>query len=231
MTRTGVDADACAHAHRALRERVTALARDAGPEALVAVAPATPEWRVRDVLAHLAGVNTDILTGTLDGVASDAWTATQVEARRDRPVGELLDEWATSAREVEANAALLGSAAGQWLTDACTHEHDVRQALGQPGARDADAVLLAFDWCGDRLGDLLDQRERPGITFDVPGGAKRVGSTSPHTGVHASEFELLRAMVGRRSRAQVEALAWDGPPRADHLVLGIFTLRPDDLVE
>ena len=35
-----------------------------------AIAPATPEWRVHDVLAHLVGVPADILAGRLDGVAS-----------------------------------------------------------------------------------------------------------------------------------------------------------------
>jgi len=36
-----------------LRERVSALVRDLDPSTLDRPAPATPEWRVRDVLAHM----------------------------------------------------------------------------------------------------------------------------------------------------------------------------------
>ena len=72
---TEVDATACADAYRALRERVSELVRAADPTALDAVAPATPEWRVRDVFAHMVGVNSDIVSGTLAGVGTDPWTA------------------------------------------------------------------------------------------------------------------------------------------------------------
>ena len=50
-----------ATAYREVRERTSALVRDtAPPEAMEQVAPATPEWRVRDVLAHLVGVTADV---------------------------------------------------------------------------------------------------------------------------------------------------------------------------
>src|SRR6188472_2058467 len=103
----------CAVAYRELRARVDELVRATDPSALDDIAPATPEWRVRDILAHMSGVNTDIVNGNLSGVATDAWTDAQVATRRDWAVSELLDEWDTNAGVVEANAAMLGSAAGQ----------------------------------------------------------------------------------------------------------------------
>jgi hypothetical protein len=218
-----VDPVACADAYRALRERVSVLVRRADPAALDAVAPATPEWRVRDVLAHMAGVNTDILSGTLDGVASHAWTSAQVATRRDWSIEQMLAEWSESAAAVEANAPLLGPAVGQWLLDACTHEHDVRQALGAPGARDSGAVEIGFEWGADRL--------TADLCLHTEAGTKDVGSGEHRTGVHTSRFELLRAMTGRRSAAQITAYEWDGPARPEALVLGIFTLRADDFVE
>lgn len=226
-----VDPEECAAAYRALRERVAALVRAADPAALDHLAPATPEWRVRDVLAHVVGVNTDILTGTLDGVATDEWTAAQVAARNDRSIDDLLGEWEESGSAVETNATLLGPAVGQWVYDACTHEHDIRHALGTPGARDSDAVAIAFAWGTDRLGEVLDHRMQAGLTLHADGATKDVGAHTPRTGVRTSRFEVVRAMSGRRSRAQVEAYGWDGPPRPEHLVLGIFTLRAADLVE
>ena len=102
----------CAAAYRELRARVCELVRAADPAALDALAPATPEWRVRDILAHVSGVNTDIMNGNLDGVASDAWTDAQVATRRDWTIDALLDEWQTNGSAVEANAPILGAAAG-----------------------------------------------------------------------------------------------------------------------
>ena len=132
--------------------------------------------------------------------------------------------------EVEANAALLGPAVGQWLLDACTHEHDIRQALGQPGAHESAAVALGYEWGTDRLVGTLDGAGAPGLALRTEAGTKDLGG-EPHTGVQTSRFEIVRAMTGRRSRAQVEAYGWDGPPRPEHLVLAIFTLRADDFVE
>jgi hypothetical protein len=226
-----VDPVACAEAYRALRERVTELVRATDPAALDEIAPATPEWRVRDVLAHMVGVNTDILTGTLTGVASDAWTAAQVATRRDWPIEQMLEEWVESASAVEANAPVLGPAVGQWVYDACTHEHDVRQALGAPGARDSDAVAIGFEWATDRLADTTDAGGAGGLALHTEAGVKEVGSAEPRTGVHTSRFEIVRSMTGRRSRAQIEAYGWDGPARPEQLVLGIFTLRAHDFVE
>ena len=68
-----------AAAYRGVRERTTAMIKHAPADALEATAPATPKWRVRDVLAHLVGVTVDVAEGRIDGVATDPWTAAQVD--------------------------------------------------------------------------------------------------------------------------------------------------------
>jgi hypothetical protein len=211
--------------------RVTELVRAAEPAALDELALATPEWRVRDILAHLAGVNTDIVDGNLDGVGSDAWTDAHVATRREWLVDDILAEWEANGTVVEANAAMLGSAAGQWVYDACTHEHDLRNALGVPGARDSGAVAIAFEWGTDVLGRGLDGRGVPGLVVETARVSKAVGTGEPPTTVRVDEFECIRAMTGRRSVAQMESYGWDGAPRAAHLVLSIFTPRAADFVE
>ena len=221
----------CADAYRAIRVRVTELVLASDPDALDTLAPATPEWRVRDILAHVSGVNTDIVNGNLSGVASDAWTDAQVATRRDWPVEQILEEWETNGSAVEANAAMLGSAAGQWVYDACTHEHDIRHALGAPGARDSDAVGIAFGWGTDMLGRRLDGQGMAGLVLETGDDAKAVGAGEPRATVRVDRFEVIRAMTGRRSVAQIEAYDWDGPPQAAHLVLGMFTPRAADFVE
>jgi hypothetical protein len=155
-----------------------------------------------------------------------------VTTRREWPIEELLEEWETNGSAVEANAAVLGSAAGQWVYDACTHEHDIRHALGAPGARDTDAVAIAFEWGTDRLGDVLDRAAAIGIVLDTEAGSKAVGTVKPRAAVRVSRFEVVRAMTGRRSVAQMEAYGWAGEPLPAQLPLRpMFTPRADDFVE
>ena len=97
-------------------------------------APATPEWRVHDLLAHLSGVAADIVQGNLAGVATDPWTAKQVEARRDWTLEQLLGAWDEDGSAVDATIdGLPPGTFGQLLFDTWTHEQDLRGALGVPG--------------------------------------------------------------------------------------------------
>src|SRR5947208_7490292 len=136
-----------AQTYGALRSRVSDLVRGADEEQLEQHTPAAPEWRVRDVVAHLSGSTADINAGNLDGVANDAWTARQVDARRDWSIEQVLEEWDTEGAKVEAVMASLPEVAvGQMTTDAATHEQDIRGGLERPGARDCDAIGIGFDW-------------------------------------------------------------------------------------
>jgi hypothetical protein len=225
------DAAACGAARAALRVRVTALVAAADATAMDAVCPTTPEWRGRDVLAHLVGVDVDVLTGCLEGVGTDAWTAVQVDARRGQSVADLCAEWDVAGPKVEAMAATFGDVAGQWVFDACTHEHDLRLLLGVPGARDTDAVVEGGTWILDRLGARLDATGRPALQVALEDGIVTLGTGTPATGLRATRFELMRALAGRRSRAQVDAWDWDGPARTDDIARDPFSPTPHDVVE
>jgi len=230
------DASEVGPAYRELRERVIALVQDLDETALHAVAPATPEWRVRDLLAHLGGVTADITSGNMDGVATDAWTARQVEARRDRPVAEILAEWETQGAVVDE---LIGNfppdASPQLLTDAATHEHDIRGALEAPGARDSAALAIGFEWTAARAGDGRPARLVTDAGTFTTGRALESG-TDDDAGddvptVRAGRFELFRAFTGRRSLDQVLAFDWEGEPHPERVLAGIFSFRSAPLVE
>lgn len=225
------DAAPCGPARAGIRERLDALLRVRDAADLDAVCPTTPEWSGRDVLAHLVGVDADILAGRLDGVGTDAWTAVQVDARRDRTVTELLDEWAEAGPQVEAIAGAFGDAAGQWCFDAATHEHDLRLLLGEAGLRDSDAVTIGTAWLLARLGERLDTEGLPGLTFTFADGPVTVGSGGPATAVTVDRFEVFRAACGRRSVAQIDAWDWSGAPRTADLVRPPFSPAPSTVVE
>jgi uncharacterized protein (TIGR03083 family) len=222
-----------ATAYRELRQRVTGLVR-ARADDLDATAPATPRWRIRDIVAHLAGICDDVAHGRLEGVGTDEWTSAQVEPRRHWPIEQLLADWQHHANAIEP---MLGNfppiVVGQMIADAVTHEQDVRGALHAPGGRDSIALAIAYDWGSDRLGERLDAQRAGTLVLDTDDGSKTVGTGDPVTRVHADRFELVRAFTGRRSRAQLQAMDRDGPLDPEALLLSttLFSPAATDLVE
>lgn len=214
------------------RTRITELVTGVDPSTMETVVPSCPEWRVTDVVAHLAGVCTDILEGRIEGVATDPWTAAQVEARRGRSIQELVDEWSTAAPQVEAIASMFPGRVGtQWVLDLTTHEHDIRLALGAPGARDAEAVQMAVGFMVTGLAVSVASRGLPPLELRADGqswvvgggegetdlnavlfGAEPPMGGTPEATVETSKFELMRALTGRRSLDQVRKWSWTGNP-------------------
>jgi len=220
-----------AETYRALRGRVSALVRDADEEQLERLAPAAPEWRVRDLVAHLSGITADINAGNLDGVATDAWTARQVDTRRDWSIDRILEEWDTEGAKVEAVMSSMPEVAvGQMTMDAATHEHDIRGALETPGSRDSDAIEIGFDFGVEVLAGTVDQADAI-LSIETETGTRTLGDGARQIGVRADRFELVRAMTGRRSADQMRGFDWDGEATPELLVLPIFTPRPAPLVE
>jgi uncharacterized protein (TIGR03083 family) len=214
------------------RARISELAREAAGGEPVATCP---QWTVKDVLAHVTGVCADVLAGNIEGAATDPWTAAQVEQRRERTVDELLAEWEEVGPPVAQMADQFGPAGHQLLFDLTTHEHDLRAALGRPGARDVEAVAdgLRFVTTGLVAG-AIDGRGLAPLELVTEAGTFTVGSGDPApVRVEASAFELLRALSGRRSEAQIRAYAWsdDPSPYLPAFVGGPFTMPADDIVE
>jgi uncharacterized protein (TIGR03083 family) len=222
--------DEHAAAYRGIRERIIELTGAVEPEVADQLAPATPAWRVRDVVAHVTGVNADVLGGNIEGAGTDPWTAVQVESRRDRTLAEILDEWNRIGPGLdEIMPAIPDSPRSQIIFDTLSHEHDVRGALGVPGATDDHAAAIGFAWAAGHVGTARDRAGAGALRLRTEHGDLVAGTGDVTATVAADRFELLRAMTGRRSAAQVASFAWDGPVAVDHLCL--FPPRATDLVE
>lgn len=219
-------------AYAGVRERVTELVRGLDEAAAATIAPATPTWTVKDLCAHLAGVLADIRDGNLEGVGTDPWTATQVEARRGRSLDEVLDEWQANAETVEPMMRELPpKGCAQLVSDAWTHEQDIRGALRMPGGRDTDAARIALDGF---VAGLMRRVLKRGLALRVRADGREWTSEEgqePAVTLTADPFELTRALAGRRNAAQVRAFDWDGNPAPFIEVFGQFPLRDDPLVE
>jgi uncharacterized protein (TIGR03083 family) len=214
-----------AEIYRDARAALVALARE-HLDALDRLSPATPAWRVRDVLSHVGGVSDDLVHGNVEGVGTDAWTAAQVDKRRSWPADEILDDWERNGEACEAVVAVLPAGrSGQLLFDTWTHEQDVRGGLGRPGGRDTALFARTWEWATEAM-DRRDQGEqRAALNLVADSISRRVGVGEPVSAVQTSRFELLRAMSGRRSTAQVTGWAWEGPADPARILLASF-FRP-----
>ncbi|MDQ3147983.1 MAG: maleylpyruvate isomerase family mycothiol-dependent enzyme [Actinomycetota bacterium] len=215
------------------RRRVGGLVAGLDAEGAATTVPACPEWSVKDVVAHLTGICADVLAGNLEGVATDPWTAAQVEARRSASLGEVVAEWNELAPQVEAMAADFGPAGHQWVGDFATHEHDIRGALRQPASRDSQAVAIGVEFIAAGFLASVADRGLPVLALEAGDWRSTSGAGTPAATLVAEPFELLRAMTGRRSAEQVAALGWstDPGPWLGCLDWGPFTVRPDPLDE
>jgi uncharacterized protein (TIGR03083 family) len=213
------------------RQRFGQLVRELPPDELTTVVPATPEWAVHDVVAHLAGVCADIQDGRMDGAPGPAWSAFQVEQRRASSLEDVLTEWERRAPGLEAMISERGPAMGFLVADVATHEQDVRAAVDRPGARDSagmDASLQTFVAALDRK---LREAALPALQLLAGTQEWTIGEGAVAATITADPFELTRALVGRRSRAQVEAFEWTGDPEPYLAVFSVFPPCETDLVE
>jgi uncharacterized protein (TIGR03083 family) len=242
------------------RRRIVDLVEAASADQIEATVPATPAWRVRDIVAHVTGVCADVINGNLDGITTEAWTDAQVAARRDHSLSDVIDEWADVGPKF---AAMLDDLPGHYgpqaVFDLTTHEQDLRGALNQPGARDSAALQQSVDFivtvlvdaganalglgpievvAGDRTW-LVGTAHSTGNPEEALGNAILTGATpaastsQPAIRLETSPFELFRACTGRRSVGQVRRLGWsdDPEPYLDLFGLGPFTTRSADLEE
>jgi uncharacterized protein (TIGR03083 family) len=178
--------------YRASRLRVADLVDNSAADRAV---PATPAWNAHDVVAHLAGVMNDILSGNMEGAATPEWTAAQVERGCDKSIGQVIDEWAEVAPGFETFLSSPdGVKAGAAVMDVHAHETDLRTAFGL--APDLSDEVVA--WAAERLREGFDAQVAavglPAVKIDVP------------------DFEMFRGRLGRRTREQVEAFGWSADP-------------------
>jgi uncharacterized protein (TIGR03083 family) len=214
--------------YRKARGRVADLAGTLSDGQLREPVPATPEWTVHELLAHLVGCAADAASGRLDGAPGERWTARHVAERRDRSVRGLLAEWERVGPAVEA------SLAGQQFTgpspaaDVICHEADLREALGFPQVDREHWHQPFLEVMMRLLGQRL-QQDTTLLVRDEHGHEWRCGSGDPTTRLEADGYELLRAMFSRRSRRQIAAWDW-APAPTGHVIdsFGVFGPRDDD---
>lgn len=180
--------DVC-NAYFELYDRVSQLVSGLPEIAALSIVPHCPQWTVKDVLSHMIGVPEDILSGTMEGVTTDAWTKRQVDRHTPHNFKELLEIWEEAMNTFRHLLPKIPQPTiSQFVFDQATHEHDIRHALSSPGARESTAITVAEGF----LREYLSRNPDPEISSLA---------RFPLTG-----FEFVRSLSGRRSLKQITAI-------------------------
>jgi hypothetical protein len=168
----------------------------------------------------------------LDRQRNESWTAKHLADRQNNSVDELISEWEKEAVTLDTVLASIHPAlAGGLIGDAITHEHDLRGALDRPGARDIELLELPIytyvRWFGTRVKKAgLDP-----VEVEAGGRTWIAGAGEPGPRVMADPFDLFRSLTGRRTRAEVKDLKWEGDPEPYLEVFSSYTYTRSPLNE
>ena len=234
-----------------IRNDISELVAGLPPDDLDAPIPATPGWSIKNLVTHLAADATCVTTGDFPREFFEAfgepaavalvndWTARQVRERDDHSLEDLLQEWKTSGAAVTD----MMRGAKSWpdntlvfadrilLTDAAVHQQDIFGALGIERERESAPIRIGLSGYVVTMGWRLASTGLPPLELDAGDKSYQAGEGEPDATVHASRFELFRAMSGRRNPEQIAAYEWDGDAEPYIPYFYPYGIREDALVE
>ena len=216
--------------YRDIREGLLALAPGLTADEWATLAPATPEWTVKDLSAHLAGVAADGLVGNVVFPGTDEWTAKQVADRGADSADQVCAEWAQTGPELEARIDELGPALSATVIDVWHHDQDARNAIDHHANRTGEGLRVALR-SGNAIGPKLKAAGLPTLAVHTEGYERLFGEGQAEATVTADPYELARAFMGRRSFDQIRSFDWTGDPEPYLASFSVFSPRPDPLVE
>jgi uncharacterized protein (TIGR03083 family) len=201
-------------AYRGCRERIIEVATDLDRDQLSLAVPACPDWTVTQLLAHLVGVAEDFAADNLEDAGSQEWTEAQVARRSRLTPAEIVEKWESLSRDLEPSLdRIRPGIAAMLISDAVTHEHDLRGAVDRPGARDSDALLIALERSVKRFGKRIKDARLPSVIVRCEDETWQAGVLAPAVELQGDRFELVRALQGRRTTREIASLRWAGDAR------------------
>jgi uncharacterized protein (TIGR03083 family) len=194
-----------ADAYKRAQQRVLTLVDD---DVAATDVPACPGWTVKDVIAHLAGFFTAYRSGNPQEAFGPQWGDREVAARKDRSLQECVTEWNDLVTDPgDLFESRFGPVA---VSDVLAHEQDIRNALGQPGARDDENIVPSVLMGLSFLENKPETQELPALRIVTEEIDQTLGQGEPAATMRTSTFELFRTIHGRRTPKQVRAMDWEG---------------------
>ncbi len=177
------------------------------------IVPSCPEWTVKDVVAHVAGLVSDVIAAVPPPLGSDENTSRQVDERATMTLGEICDEWQANTEAFSPLLVTDDRRARGITADLVVHVHDLAETIDSiavPSQRATRAAARLYS-------GLLQQRvaERLGIALTITLDGQELAPESGDSplAMSGTSTDFLRSITGRRTRAQAEAFFnWIGDP-------------------
>jgi uncharacterized protein (TIGR03083 family) len=184
------------------RDRILALARSAGPDAMTNSVPACPEWTAHHLVAHLVSLPAAIGAGDLPTGDVDGWIEAILRVRADRSIDQLAEEWFSVDDTI---TSMITGGGAMLCDDIVIHESDLRGALGMFDRELVDpdlSVRRALDSCRA----ALEARELGAIA--VVHGDDHWVSHDANAGwtIEATPWEAVRALSSRRTAHELREI-------------------------
>ena len=126
-----------------LRDRMIALVRSLSHDELARTVPLTPGWTIEQVVAHLSGLNADVVAGAVEGLGTDERTSAQVGDRSAMSLDEVCNEWVGFDHAMQRRTAEVPLLEERLAADLIIHLQDVQHALGLPVDQADEATISA----------------------------------------------------------------------------------------
>jgi uncharacterized protein (TIGR03083 family) len=191
------------HEYKLSRLRMQEIAQGLSDEDSHRIVPACPEWTVKDLFSHVTGLAADLGGGKGPTGDTQVWVDALVSDRRERTLSSVVDEWNEVAPAFEAMIDAMPKRLWALSYDTVVHEHDLRNAVRQPGQRDSSGVKMSAV-LGLKLvkGDLAT-KSLPAFCAVIDGVEHVVGEGEPVLTLRASAFETLRLLGSRRTDSEM----------------------------
>jgi uncharacterized protein (TIGR03083 family) len=182
------------------QRRVVELVESLDAEEAERSVPACPAWTVTQLLAHMVGLNADVLGGDEPDDHNSTWTQRQVDRRAGREPADLVAEWLALTQPMQDWMQEHGT---RPLHDAVIHEQDMRGAVARPGARDTDGLAAVREAMAERFATRVRAAHLAPVELRSPAWIFSTGDGDPGLELFAPDFDLTRALMTRRTADQL----------------------------
>src|ERR1700760_536652 len=189
------------------QRRVLELVESLSDEQCQLGVPACPAWTVTQLLAHMVGLNADVLAGDEPDAHNSTWRQAQVASGAGRTLAELVTEWRSLTEPMQDWMRQHGT---RPLNDVVIHEQDLRGAIGQPGGRDTDGLAAVRDLRAERFSARIRRAKLAPVEMRSPEWIFSTGDSAPGLVLSAPTFDLSRALMTPRTAGQLRQWARPG---------------------
>ena len=121
------------------------------------------------------------------------------------------------------------------ISDILHHEFDLRNAYGDTAGRDIMDIHFAAAGHVRSIRSLFSANDLETIRIESTdsGMGWDIGHGPPVAVMRAPSFQIMRAIGGRRTKAEIRAMGWEGDPEPylDSMVIPHLSMRETSLRE